>query len=272
MRVLKVTGVAATTVLAACTNPVSGPGDIGAYVQVWEDEFDLADGEPIDPDKWVHDVGGDGWGNEQLEFNTDRTDNVRHTGTGVLTLDARIEDYEGNAYTSARIKTQDRFTFTYGRVEARIRLPEGQGVWPAFWLLGSGITEIGWPGCGEIDILELRGQEPSVVHGTVHGPGYSGGDGVGESYTLNEGTFSDDYHVFAVDIDPDHIAWSVDGEVYHTLGPGDLPAGSGWVYNDNDFFLLLNVAVGGTYVGAVDDSALPQSMKVDYVRVYERAD
>lgn len=257
---------------SACTNPETAEQDPGAWVQIWEDEFALGEGEPVDPDKWVHDVGGDGWGNDQLEYNTDRTDNVRHNGTGVLTIQALIEDYEGNGYTSGRIKTQDKFSFSYGRVEARIRLPEGSGMWPAFWLLGDSIDEVGWPLCGEIDIMEMRGSEPYIVHGTVHGPGYSAGDSIGGPYTLNEGTFNDDYHVFAVDIDPGHISWSVDDEVYFTLGRGDLPEGTGWVFDDNEFFILLNVAVGGTYVGEVDDSALPQSMRVDYVRVFERAE
>jgi beta-glucanase (GH16 family) len=256
---------------AACApTPPAATNGVPGWSLVWEDDFDGAAGDAIDGDRWGFDVGGDGWGNSQLEHNTDRTDNVRVDGDGNLVIEARIEDYEGNAYTSGRIKTQDRFTLQYGRVEARIRLPKGGGVWPAFWMLGADIDTVGWPNCGEIDILELRGEEPYTALGTVHGPGYAGVDSVGAEYTLAEGDFSDDFHVFAVDIDPDHIAWSIDDVVFQTLTPADLPDGTAWVF-DSDFFLILNVAVGGHFVGPVDDEALPAQMTVDYVRVYERA-
>lgn len=259
------------TALAACTGPVEEATPIGAWELVWSDEFDGGAGSAVNPDNWVHDVGGEGWGNNQLEHNTDRTDNVRHDGEGNLVIEAKIEDYGGNAYTSGRIKTQGRFTFNYGRVEARLKLPEGSGMWPAFWLLGDNIPQVGWPACGEIDIMELRGSQPYRMLGTVHGPGYSGGSGVGSEYTLVQGSFAEEFHVFAVDIDPGHIAWSVDDQVFHTLAPGDLPPNTPWVF-DNDWFIILNVAVGGNFVGPVDDSALPQQMEIDYVRVYERAE
>lgn len=253
----------------ACTDTEDTVEDIGAWKLVWSDEFDGGEDEAIDPANWVHDVGGDGWGNEQLEYNTDRIDNSRTDGRGILELVAKKESYEGNEYTSARIKTQDLFEFGYGRVEARMKIPKGSGIWPAFWLLGADIDEVGWPLCGEIDIMELRGEEPYVSLGTIHGPGYSAGESIGADYTLAEGDFSDEYHTFAVDIDPEHIAWSVDDVVFQTRTPADLPDNTGWVFDDQ-WFIILNVAVGGTFLGPVDDAALPGFMQVDYVRVYER--
>ena len=268
MRKILIGGLAAG--LGACTSAVEDDRPIGAWQLVWQDEFGGEAGAPLDETKWAYDVGGDGWGNNQLEYNTDRTDNVRLDGNGAMIIEARREYYKGNDYTSARIKTQDRFSMQYGRVEARIQLPKGSGLWPAFWMLGTNFPEVGWPGCGEIDIMEYRGEQPYTVIGTVHGPGYSGGDGVGDTYTLPEGDFSEDWHVFAVDIDPGHIAWSVDDVVFHTLSPGNLPDGTPWVF-DNEWFLILNVAVGGNFVGPVDDSALPAQMRVGHVRVFERA-
>jgi len=255
-----------------CTNSKAPVGpEAAAWSLVWSDEFDGAEQAPIDDDSWQHDIGGDGWGNDQLEYNTDSADNVRTDGRGILEIVARKQSYEGNDYTSGRIKTQDRFEFGYGRVEANIKLPKGSGIWPAFWLLGADFEEVGWPSCGEIDILELQGENPATSLGTVHGPDYSGAAGVGATYTLDEGDFSDDYHLFAVDIDPGHIAWSIDGEVFHTLTQADLPEGSTWVF-DGEWFIILNVAVGGHFVGEVDEDALPAYMQVDYVRVYERAE
>lgn len=264
--------VSLAALAAACTDGADPavPTDPSAWELVWSDDFVGDPGDPVDPDKWQHDVGGDGWGNGQLEYNTDSTDNVRINEHGVLEIVARKEAYEGNEYTSGRIKTMDRFEFGYGRVEATIRLPKGSGIWPAFWLLGADFEEVGWPLCGEIDIMELRGEEPWKTLGTVHGPGYSGGEGIGGEYTLSEGSFNDDYHVFAVDIDPEHIAWSVDDVVFHTLTPGDLPEGTAWVFDD-EWFIILNVAVGGHFVEEVDDEALPAAMRVGSVRVYERA-
>ena len=236
---------------------------------VWEDNFDGDAGSPPDPNKWTHDVGGDGWGNSQLEYNTDRTENVSHRGDGFLQLKAIKEDYENNAYTSARIKTQGLFSAQNARIEARIKVPSGSGIWPAFWMLGDSFSEVGWPACGELDILELKGEDPYTIYGTAHGPGYSGGDGVGGSILKAE-PFSDDFHVYSIDIDPGHIVWSVDNEVFFKLRNGDIPTGTPWVY-DEPFFLLLNIAVGGHFVEPPDDTTeFPTSMFVDYVRVYER--
>ncbi len=254
----------------ACTDPgAPASSDPSSWNLVWSDEFS----EPgaIDEANWQFDVGGDGWGNEQLEYNTDSQDNVSVAEGGALEIVARKESYEGNEYTSGRIKTLDRFEFGYGRVEASIRLPDGSGVWPAFWLLGADFEDVGWPLCGEVDIMELRGEEPWTTMGTVHGPGYSGGEGIGGEYTLPEGDFADGYHTFAVDIDPEHIAWSVDDIVFHTLTPGDLPDNTAWVFDD-EWFIILNVAVGGQFVAEVDDSAFPAKMQVGHVRVYERSE
>lgn len=275
MAARRTSAIAPLLAASLATSCVDLPGAdserVGSWELVWADEFEAEAGTPIDATKWTHDVGGDGWGNDQLEHNTDRTDNVFHDGDGHLVIRAQVEDYEGNAYTSGRVKTQGLFDVKYGRVVASIKLPEGGGVWPAFWMLGADIETVGWPACGEIDILELRGEEPWQALGTVHGPGYSAGESVGATYTLPEGDFSDGYHVFAVEVDPEHITWTIDGVVYQTLAPGDLPDGAPWVFDDA-FFLILNVAIGGHFVGPVDDSALPAEMKVEYVRVYQRAE
>jgi beta-glucanase (GH16 family) len=170
--------------------------------------------------------------------------------------------------TSARLKTQGLFAAQYGKVEARIKLPSGQGIWPAFWMLGTSITNVGWPACGEIDIMENIGREPSINHGTVHGPGYSGGKGITARYTLPAGqTFAQDFHVFAIQWASQTITFSVDGNVYATVTRASLPSGAAWVF-DNPFFLLLNVAVGGTFPGNPDaTTTYPQEMVVDYVRI-----
>jgi len=232
----------------------------------WADEFDGPAGQLPDATKWAFDIGTD-WGNAQLEYDTSLPENVSLDGNGYLAITAREEDYRGRSYTSGRIKTQGLFDQTRGRFEARIKLPVGQGIWPAFWLLGADFETVGWPGCGEIDIMEYRGQEPGIVHGTIHGPGYSGGSGIGSSYTLSEGGFDEDFHVFAIDWDEDGITWYVDDQPYQTIQPEDL-GGRSWVF-DHPFFIILNVAVGGHYVGSPNESTVfPQTMLIDWVRVY----
>ena len=172
-------------------------------------------------------------------------------------------------YTSARLKTLGTFAQTYGRFEARIRIPRGQGIWPAFWMLGENVDTAGWPACGEIDIMENIGREPNIVHGTLHGPGYSGGQGPTASFT-GPTAFADDFHVFAIEWEPATIRWYVDGNLYSTRNASDLPGGARWVF-DHGFFILLNVAVGGDWPGNPDDTtALPQEMVVDWLRVYKR--
>jgi beta-glucanase (GH16 family) len=261
--------VAAIVVAAAglgC-HSVVGTDELGL---VWSDEFEGEPGQSPDTTRWNFDIGTgeNGWGNAQLEYDTDLPENVSLDGEGNLAITAREEDYLGSDYTSARINTRNHFDRTRGRFEARIKLPVGQGIWPAFWLLGADIGTVGWPECGEIDIMEYRGQYPNVVTGAIHGPGYSGGDSKGGAYILESGSFNDGFHVFAIDWDTSSITWSVDDQVYLTLGPSDLQSGETWVFN-HDFFIILNVAVGGYYVGSPDASTtFPQTMLVDYVRVY----
>ncbi len=254
-----------------CTDTDDGFASVdNAWVEVWSDTFDGPAGS-APSDDWVADVGGDGWGNDQLEFNTDRTDNAFLDGSGNLVIRAQAEAYEDNAYTSARLTTRGTVERGPARFEGRIKMPEGKGIWPAFWLLGSDYEEVGWPLCGEIDILETRGSEPRTVITTVHGPGYSGGDGVGNTTVLSDSTTADAFHTYAVDVDPEHIVWWVDGQRVHTVRVGDIPGGTAWAF-DGPFFMILNVAVGGHFDGDPDDTTVfPAEMVVDEVRVYERA-
>ncbi len=243
-----------------------GGDDAQEFGVVWRDEFDGPAGQLPNPSNWIFDIGTD-WGNAQLEYDTDRPENVSLDGEGNLAITAREETYLNRSYTSGRINTRGLFERRQGRFEARIKLPEGQGIWPAFWLLGSNFPSVGWPACGEIDIMEYRGQEPDVVHGSLHGPGYSGGAALTDSFRLASGDFSDDFHVFAVEWDESSITWIVDDVRYQTLPRSNLPAGTPWVF-DQPFFIILNVAVGGNYVGPPDDTTpFPQSMLIDYVRV-----
>ncbi|MBE0566677.1 MAG: glycoside hydrolase family 16 protein [Krumholzibacteria bacterium] len=237
------------------------------YGLLWQDEFDGPAGQLPDPAKWAFDIGT-GWGNAQLEWDSDRPENVSLDGQGNLAITARQEQLQGQPYTSGRIKTQGLFAQARGRFEARIRLPVGQGIWPAFWLLGADIDQVGWPACGEIDIMEYRGQEPRVVHGSLHGPGHYGGGAVTKRHVIAQGGFHLGFHDFAVEWDSGSIAWFVDGYEFQRVTPADLPPGSTWVY-DHPFFILLNVAVGGRWVGSPDETTVfPQTMLVDYVRVY----
>jgi beta-glucanase (GH16 family) len=234
------------------------------------DEFDGDEGTPPDPAMWTFDIGGDGWGNQQLEFNTDRIENVSQDGQGNLRIVAREESFMGNDYTSGRIKTQGLFEQKYGRFEARIKLPEGAGLWPAFWMLGANIDEVPWPGCGEIDILEYQGQRPERVFATVHGPQYAASESISGDITLPDGqAFSDDFHVFAVEWDPSLIRFFVDDREIHSVQSTEVPRGK-WVFT-NEFFIILNLAVGGTLGGPVGPATVfPAEVLVDYVRVFER--
>jgi beta-glucanase (GH16 family) len=235
---------------------------------VWHDEFDSAAGTAPDRARWTFDLGQTGWGNAELEDYTASTANAFHDGEGHLIIQSIA--LPGGKYTSARLKTQGLSAFRYGRIEARIRIPFGQGIWPAFWMLGKDIGTAGWPRSGEIDIMENIGKEPAMVHGTIHGPGYSGASGISGSYTLDKGRFADDFHLFAVEWQPDSIEFSVDRTMYKRITPADLPKDARWVY-DHPFFLLLNLAVGGRWPGNPDATTqFPQRMIVDYVRVYSR--
>jgi beta-glucanase (GH16 family) len=235
---------------------------------IWQDEFDGASGTSPDPAKWTYDLGAGGWGNQELESYTKSSNNVALDGQGHLII--RATKNPSGGYDSARIKTQGRFSFTYGRVEARMKLPRGQGMWPAFWMLGDDIKAAGWPKCGEIDIMENIGREPRVVHGTVHGPGYSGAHGMGAPFTFPEADLpSDGSHVYAANWTAGKIEILVDGKVYQTVTPQSLPPGTKWVF-DHPFFLLLNLATGGAWPGNPDDTTrFPQELVVDWVRVYQ---
>ena len=235
----------------------------------WSDEFNGPAGSAPDVTKWTYDLGATGWGNRELENYTDSRRNAFLDGNGNLVIRA-LKTAEG--YTSARLKTQGRFTFTYGKVEARIRIPFGQGIWPAFWMLGANIDTVHWPRCGELDIMENIGREPATVHATVHGPGYSGGHGIGRPYELPAGgKFADEFHVFTVIWQPDRIEFQVDGVMDHQVSRASIPEHAAWVF-DAPMYLLLNLAVGGNWPGNPDAATVfPQEMRVDYVRVYRPA-
>jgi beta-glucanase (GH16 family) len=257
----------ALLLLACAAGGLAQPPD---WKMTWHDEFD---GTKLDLSRWVYEVGGNGFGNKELEYYTDRPQNL-YLENGMLVIAALKEDYRGakgpeRGFTSARIHTRGKFAQAYGKFEARIKVPCGQGFWPAFWTMGDVAAR--WPGNGEIDIMENIGREPATVHGTIHGPGYSGAHGIGAAFSLPGGQrFCDDFHVYAVEWEPGAIRWYVDGKQYHAVTPASLPAGAKWVY-DHPFYLLLNLAVGGTWPGDPDGtSTFPQTMLVDYVRAYQR--
>jgi len=228
----------------------------------WSDDFDGPAGSAADSSKWTYDTGPN-WYNGELQDYTSGTSNASLDGNGNLVIEARNEALEGRQYTSARLKTEGKKTFTYGRFEGRMKLPYGQGMWPAFWLLGGN----NWPTTGEIDIMENLGREPSIAHGTMHGPGYSGAAGPTASYTLpGDAKFSDDFHVFAIEWETNAIRWYVDDTLYSTKTPADI-GGNTWVF-DHGFFFILNLAVGGDWPGNPDSTTVfPQRLVIDYVHV-----
>jgi beta-glucanase (GH16 family) len=244
------------------------------WVLTWKDEFTGSNGTSPDTTKWIMESGGNGWGNNELEYYTPRLENLR-LEDGNLVIEALKKDFTGSdgvkrRYTSGRLETKGRFSQAYGRFEARIKIPSGQGVWPAFWLLGDDFKVVGWPACGEIDVMENVDVDKSTIHGSIHGPGYSAKKSVTTRFALPQGRFSDDFHVFAVEWEPQAIRFYVDDKLYATRTPADLPAGARWVF-DRPFFLILNLAVGGDWPASPDTSAaFPQRMLVDYVRVYSR--
>ncbi|HHP7242787.1 MAG TPA: family 16 glycosylhydrolase [Cyclobacteriaceae bacterium] len=234
---------------------------------VMSDEFDTP-GAP-NPAMWTFDIGTgqDGWGNQELQYYTDRPENVR-VEDGMLKIIARRESFSGSQYTSARVITLGLFEQLYGRFEARIQLPWGRGLWPAFWLLGNNCDTQIWPQCGEIDVMENRGQQPTIIAGSVHGPGYSAGQAITKEFELSNDRFDTGFHIFGIEWGPDYINFYVDDVLYNQITPED--ADGEWVFDDHPFYILLNVAVGGTFVGPPDNNTeFPQTMLVDYVRVYE---
>ncbi len=234
------------------------------WTLIWHDEFD---GQAIDSSNWTFDSGGGGWGNGEAEYYTSRPENAR-VENGMLVIEARREHYEGAAYTSARLKTQGRHAFLYGRIEARLKVPAGAGLWAAFWLLGADIHQKNWPDCGEVDIMEYIGREPNIVLGTAHGPGYAGDLGL-THWERQKHPIADDFHIYAIEWAADQISWYYDGIKYSTVTRADL-GDRKWVF-DHPFFLILNLAVGGHLPGAVSpDTLFPAQMYVDYVRVYQK--
>jgi len=238
----------------------------GKWKLVWSDEFNGPANSAPDPAKWVYDLGAGGWGNNELETYTHDLENAHVDGEGNLVIRALRSEQR---YTSARLKTQGKFAVTFGKIEARMKLPHGQGLWPAFWMLGADISTAHWPTCGEIDIMEQIGKEPSKVHGTLHGPDYSGGNGITAEFSLpgNE-KFSDRFHTFSVVWTPASVEFLVDSVSYAKTSAEDLKEKK-WVFN-KPFFLLLNLAVGGNWPKNPDASTeFPQTMTVDYIRVYQ---
>ncbi|GAA4047257.1 hypothetical protein GCM10022282_04770 [Agromyces indicus] len=256
--------------------PDQGPD---TWELAWSDEFDGPAGAPANPENWTYETGGWGWGNDELQYYTDSTDNAALDGEGNLVITAREIDPETTdlecwygpcEYTSARLITEQKQEFEYGRIESRVQVPEGSGIWPAVWSLGTDFREVGWPQTGEIDVMEFVGRLPNEIFGTIHGPGYSGGQSYGGIYDFGA-PVPGDWHEFAVEWTPEEIVWSVDGIVYHQADPADV-APNEWVF-DHPFSLLTNVAIGGNFGGALgDDLEFPQSLTVDYVRVYQAPD
>ncbi len=253
---------AALTAQAPLSTPVAVPE---GYKLVWRDEFD---GKAIDRANWNFNEGAGGWGNGEAQFYTARPENAR-IENGLLLIEARKEKLEGSYYTSARLKSQGLAEFQYGRIEARLKVPSGAGFWPAFWMLGSGFDGSNWPDCGEIDIMEYVGREPDLVIGTAHGPGYSGALGISQ-WNRRAENIADDFHIYAIDWTPGRIDWYYDGIKYHTVSRADV-GDRPWVF-DQPFFIILNLAVGGTLGGMIGlDTVFPAQLQVDYVRVFQPA-
>jgi beta-glucanase (GH16 family) len=245
----------------------------------FKDEFNKSLNSPIDSSKWTAETGGNGWGNQELEYHTNSIENAYHDGAGSLIIKAiklnpplNLTCWYGPCqYTSARLVTKGKFDRKYGKFEARIKIPRGQGMWSAFWMLGNDIDTVGWSTCGEIDVMENIGREPSIVHATIHGPNYNGANGIGAPFSLaNNQAFADDFHVYTTEWSENLIRFYVDGILYKTITPSDIPQGSRWVY-DHPFFMILNLAVGGAWGGNPDNTTVfPGIMMIDYVRVYKR--
>jgi beta-glucanase (GH16 family) len=267
------TFVAAEPLASVAAVPMSAPGNL-----VWEDEFDGPAGAKPDASKWRQETGGSGWGNGELQYYTDSASNASLDGDGNLAITARRETPDSGVchygpceFTSARLLSVPQLSRAFGRFEARLKVPKGQGFWPAFWMLGDNVHTDGWPASGEIDVMEHVGQDPHRVFGSLHGPGYSGARSVMGGYTLpGQQAVGDAFHVFTVDWAPDSVTWFVDGVQYLHKSRDDV-RGNPWVF-DHKFFLLLNLAVGGHWPGPPDGGTqFPQSLLVDYVRVYEPA-
>jgi len=237
-----------------------------SWILSWQDDFTSSE---LDRKKWHLDVGYTGKSNGELQIYTDRPKNVR-LENNCLVIEAHLDEYEGYQYTSARITTAHLHSWVYGRFEARMKIPFGQGIWPAFWMLGDDRFTIGWPECGEIDIMENIGNHMDTIRGTVHGPGYFRDDSYGVDYCCPKLNFSDEFHLFAVEWEPNQIRFLTDDQLYSTVTPNNLP--DRWVF-DHPFHILINLAVGGIWPGYPDESTVfPQKLIVDYVKVYKKKD
>ena len=264
-------------VIEACRFSEAFPGSAagprgGTGSLVWADEFNGPRGRLPDPRKWTLETGY-GWGDRELQSYTGRPANVSLDGKGRLVVTARPERYtgpDGHAarYTSARINSRARFEFAYGRVEARIRVPRGRGLLPAFWALGSNLDRVGWPASGEIDVMEVNGSEPFKLHGSLHGPRRGHKSYVLDATRPTPGPLASGFHAYGISWSPGRIVFRLDGEVYAVRTRFDLPAGSRWTF-EHPFFLLLNVAVGPRWLGPPDATTpWPARMLVDWVRVW----
>jgi len=244
------------------------PDSYAGMTLVWQDEFNAP---TINPDNWTHEIGtgNSGWGNNELQYYTSDSDNS-YIQDGKLVIEAKQESFSGSNYTSARMITAGKQEFIYGRVDVRARLPEGQGIWPAIWMLGADIFTDGWPACGEIDIMELVGHEPNKVHGTAHwGNQGNPSTNQGNAYTLTGGDkYSDEFHVFSIIWGNNTIKWLMDDQQYFSITDANV-TNTTYPFNDN-FFFILNVAVGGNWPGSPDASTVfPQRMYVDYIRIFQ---
>lgn len=224
---------------------------------VWSDEFDTP-GLP-DASKWGYDIGAGGWGNNELQYYTNRIDNASVSG-GVLKITAKAESFSGSSYTSARLLSKGKYSFKYGKIEARAKLPAGVGTWPAIWMLGDNISTVGWPACGEIDVMEHVGSQLNKIYGTVHYPGFSGGNAVGGTTVISNATT--EFHKYTAEWNTSSIRFFVDDVPFFTFSNnGSLP------FNQN-FFIILNIAMGGNFGGPVDPGFVSAAMEIDYIRVY----
>jgi beta-glucanase (GH16 family) len=278
--------ILATSIIAIMPATISQAAAPKVLKLLWADEFNGKKGSLPSSKNWDYDIGnGYGWGNAEVEYYTNKPANISTDGKGKLVISAnRISDAQGNQtdnssaatqilnscwecqFTSAKIKTSRKVQFQYGRIEARIKVAPGEGTWPAFWMLGADLLDGNpWPECGEIDIVETRGVEPSLVSAVLHGPGYGKGPGVGGSYQ-NPTPVSDAYHVYAIEWKKNKIDFYFNDRLISSETPASVTPGR-WVFNQK-FYLILNLAMGGEFGGAIDPAINQTQTFVDYIRYY----
>jgi len=255
---VKVTAKSSAGLTLSKTIAVTVNVTVTAPVLVWSDEFNT-DGLP-DPTKWGYDLGAGGWGNNESQYYTSRAENAVVIN-GSLKITAKRENFSGSNFTSARLLSKDKYSFKYGKVEVRAKLPVGGGTWPAIWMLGSDIGTTGWPGCGEIDIMEHLGNDLNRIYGTLHYPGRSGGSANGASRVISNATT--EFHVYSLEWSASLIKIFADDQLVHTV------VNSSAIPFNHNFFFILNVAMGGGFGGTIDPAFDQSSMEVDYIRVYQ---